>query len=70
MNKTFILLHYTSKEDWYVCVESISAIRCNHDKEDSNDNGVWIYLNGDSQPIKVTETFEEVQERIKEIATL
>lgn len=70
MNKTFILLHYTSKEDWYVCVENISAIRRNHDKEDSDDNGVWIYLNGDPTPIKVTETLEEVLERIKEITTL
>ena len=33
MDKRFILLHYTTKEDWWVCVEHINAIRCNHVKE-------------------------------------
>ena len=54
------MLHYTNQEDWYVCVEHINAIRCNHDKGDSGDNGVWIYMVGDDQPIKVTETIGEV----------
>ena len=38
MDQHFILLHYTTKEDWWVCVEHINAIRNNHDKEDSNDS--------------------------------
>ena len=33
MDRRFILLHYTTKEDWWVCVEHINAIRCNHVKE-------------------------------------
>ena len=33
MDRRFILLHYTTKEDWWVSVDHISAIRCNHDKE-------------------------------------
>ena len=59
-NLHFATLHYTNKEDWYVCVEHINAIRNNHDKDDDGDNGVWIYLMGDSQPIKVTESIDEV----------
>lgn len=60
MERHFIKLHYTTKEDWLVCVEHINAIRCNHDKEDPNDNGVWVYLISDNLPIKVNETMEEI----------
>ena len=34
MDQHFILLHYTTKEDWWLCVEHINAIRNNHDKEE------------------------------------
>lgn len=64
-NLNLIYLHYTSKEDWYVNVDAISAIRVNHDSEDKTGDGVWVYLKGDSQPIKVTETFDEILERLK-----
>ena len=67
MDKRFILLHYTTNEDWWVSVDHISAIRCNHDKEDSNDNGVWVYLTGDGQPVMVNETPEEIFNLIKSI---
>ena len=64
MDRRFILLHSTTKEDWWVSVDHISAIRCNHDKEDY---GVWVYLTGDEQPIKVIETPEEIFNIIKTI---
>lgn len=64
MDRRFILLHSTSKEDWWVSVDHISAIRCNHDKEDP---GVLVYLTGDEQPIKVIETPEEIFNIIKSI---
>ena len=67
MDRRFILLHYTTKEDWWVSVDHISAIRCIHDKEDSNDNGVWVYLTGDNCPIKVMETPEEIFQIIKSL---
>ena len=67
MDRRFILLHYTTKEDWWVSVDHISAIRCKHDKEDSNDNGVWVYLTGDEQPVTVNETPEEIFNLIKSI---
>lgn len=64
MDRRLILLHSTSKEDWWVSVDHISAIRCNHDKEDPR---VWVYLTGDEQPIKVNETLEEIFNIIKSI---
>lgn len=64
-DRHFILLHYTTKEDWWVCLENINAIRCNHDKEDPNDNGVWVYLTADNLPIKVNETPEEIFQIIR-----
>ena len=73
MDRRFILLHSTTKEDWWVSVDHISAIRCNHDKEYSNykeysnDNGVWVYLTGDEEPVKVNETPEEIFNIIKSI---
>ena len=67
MDKRFILLHYTTKEDWWVSVDHISAINCNHDKEYPDDNGVWVYLTGDNCPIKVTETPEEIFQIIKSL---
>ena len=67
MDKHFILLHYTTKEDWWVCVEHINAIRNNHDKEDSNDNGTWVYMTSDNCPIKVMETPEEIFQIIKSV---
>ena len=67
MDRRFILLHYTTKEDWWVSVDHISTIRCNRDKEDSDDNGVWVYLTGDGQPIRVDETPEEIFNIIKSI---
>lgn len=60
VQRHFINLHYTSKEDWWVCVENINAIRHNHDKEDPNDDGVWVYLVSDNLPIKVSESMEEI----------
>lgn len=48
-------------------MKHINAIRCNHDKEDFNDNGVWVYLIGDEQPVKVNETPEEIFNIIKSI---
>ena len=59
-NLHFATLHSSYKEAWYVCVEHINAIRNYHDKYDDRENGVWIYLMGDSQPIKVTESIDEV----------
>lgn len=67
MDKRFILLHYTTKEDWWVCVEHINAIRNNHDKEGSNDNGTWVYMTSDNIPIKVMETPEEIFQIIKSL---
>lgn len=67
MDKRFILLHYTTKEDWWVCVEHISAIRNNHDNEDPNDNGTFVYLTSDNIPIKVMETPEEIFQIIKSV---
>ena len=67
MDRRFILLHYTTKEDWWVSVEHINAIRCNHDKEDSNDNGTWVYLTADNLPIKVTEKPEEIFQILKSL---
>ena len=67
MDKHFILLHYTTKEDWWVCVEHINAIRNNHDKEYSNDNGTWVYMTSDNCPIKVMETPEEIFQIIKSL---
>ena len=64
MDRRFILLHYTTKEDWWVSVDHISAIRCNHDKEDY---GVRVYLTGDEQPVMVNETPEEIFNIIKSI---
>ena len=64
-DRHFILLHYTSKEDWWVCVENINAIRNNHDKEDDKDNGTWVYLTADNTPIKVMETPEEIFQIIR-----
>lgn len=67
MDKRFILLHYTTKEDWWVRVEDINVIRNNHDKENSNDNGTWVYLKADNIPIKVMETPEEIFQIIKSL---
>lgn len=67
MDRRFILLHSTTKEDWWVSVDHISAIRCNHDKEYSNDYGAWVYLTGDEQPVEVKETPEEIFNIIKSI---
>ena len=67
MDRRFILLHNTTKEDWWVSVDHISAIRCDHDKEYSEDNGVWVYLTGDEQPVRVNETLEEIFNIIKSI---
>ena len=67
MDQHFILLHYTTKEDWWVCVEHINTIRNNHDKEDSNDNGTWVYMTADNIPIKVMETPEEIFQIIKSL---
>lgn len=66
MDRRFILLHHTTKEDWWVSVDHISAIRCNHDKEDPY-YGVRVYLTGDEQPIIVNETPEEIFNLIKSI---
>lgn len=63
----FVTFHYTSNEDWIICVEHINAIRHNHNKEYPGDNGVWIYLTGDSDPVKVTESIEEVIQKISEV---
>ena len=65
MDKRFILLHYTTTEDWWVCVEQINVIRYNHDKENSNENGTLVYLIADNIPIKVMETPEEIFQIIK-----
>lgn len=67
MDKRFILLHYTTKEDWWVRAEDINVIRYNHDKENSNDNGTWVYLIADNIPIKVMETPEEIFQIIKSV---
>ena len=67
MDRRFILLHYTTKEDWWVSVDHISAIRCNHDKKVSNDNGTWVYMTSDNCPIKVMETPEEIFQIIKSL---
>ena len=67
MDRRFILLHNSTTEDWWVSVDHISAIRCNHDKEDPYDNGVWVFLTGDEQPIRVKETPEEIFNIIKSI---
>ena len=64
MDRRFILLHSTSNEDWWVSVDHISAIRCNHDKEDSC---VKVYLTGDEVPVMVKETSEEIFNLIKSI---
>ena len=64
MDRRFILLHSTSKEDWWVSVDHISAIRCNHDKEDFS---VKVYLTGDEVPVMVKETSEEIFNLIKSI---
>lgn len=63
----FITLHNGKTEDWHVCVEHISAIRVNHDKERDQDNGVWVYLTGDQVPVLVNETIEEIVALIKVI---
>lgn len=67
MDRHFVRLHHTSNEDWLVCVEHINAIRCNHDKANPEDNGVWIYLLGDTYPIKVTETINEVVDILSKV---
>ena len=57
----FIKLHYSTTEDWNVAVDKINAIRHNHDKPETSENGTWVYLTGDSTPIKVMETPEEIR---------
>lgn len=67
VQRHFICLHYTTKEDWLVCVENINAIRHNHDMEDENNNGVWVYLTADNLPVKVNETFAEIIDLLSKI---
>ena len=53
----FITLHHSNTEsEWFVNVANITAIRKEADKE------VRIYLVGDSDPICVDETIEEITE--------
>lgn len=60
LDMAFIELHYAGRETWYVNVASISAVREISGESDPSDNGVWIYLKGDSQALKVSETVDEV----------
>ena len=58
----FITLHHSKMgTEWFVNVANIAAIR-----KDANGD-VWINLIGDSVPICVDETIEEITELLKHL---
>ena len=67
MERHFILLHNSTRGDWWVCVEHINALHVRHSEEKIKEHGTWVYMIADNTPIRVDETIDEILKKIQSL---